>query len=191
MNIIGIDYSYTSPAVCILGDSFVNSRFYFCNAKKKHAVEARNYKGTLIEKGWRNDAERYEFLARTICQNIQPHVNAETKIIMEGYAFGASAGLSFNIAENGMMLKYHLWKCFGIYPEVVPPTMVKKFWTGKGNSKKEAMVETLKEKEGVDILEWLYMDKLDSPAHDIVDSYAIALAGAAGIHKDANRKLIK
>ena len=49
-SIIAIDYSYTSPSVCYLGDTFTDSKFYFMNSVKKVCVSALNYEGTLLKK---------------------------------------------------------------------------------------------------------------------------------------------
>lgn len=177
MKIFGIDYSYTSPSICVLGDDFKSSFFYFANANKKVCVKALNYEGTLIQKYWADNVDRYETLAKWSVEKIQQHWEAGSKIILEGYAFGARGSMLFNIAENAGLLKYHLKKSFGLHPEIVAPTAVKKHWTGKGNANKEAMVQTLLDKEGIDIVKWMQMSKLASPAHDIVDSYAIARTG--------------
>lgn len=176
-HIIGIDYSYTSPAICILGDDFRSSLFYFANTNKKVCVKAKNYEGTLLDKEWEDSVERYFRLATWAVESIRPHIRENTQIILEGYAYGSRAGLLFNIAENAGLLKYHLKREYGIFPTIISPTEVKKIWTGKGNAKKEMMVETLKTKEDIDIVSWMQMNKLQSPAHDVVDSYAIGLCG--------------
>lgn len=182
-DIIGIDYSYTSPAICILGEDFKSSQFYYANQNKKVAVKARNYQGTLISKDWKDPIERYTTLALWAVESIKPHITNNTKIILENYAFGSRAGLLFNIAENAAILKFHLKREFDIFPDLISPTEVKKKWSGKGNAKKEQMVDTLKEKEGIDIVEWMCMNKLQSPAHDMVDSYAIARTGLGDNNK--------
>lgn len=177
MAIIGIDYSYTSPAICILGDVFQSSTIYYANQHKNRIWKARNYTGTLLDKSWVHQVDRFERIAKWACESIHPHWTDDSIIFLEGYAYGASAGMAFDIAENGGMLKFFLKKVFNTHPIIIPPTTVKKHWTGKGNAKKEAMVETLQTKEGIDIVSWMSMSKLDSPAHDIVDSYAIAVTG--------------
>lgn len=174
--IFGIDYSYTSPAICVLGENFEKSKFYFCNQNKKVCVTALNYEGTLLTKDYSHDSERYDRISNWAIERISQHWTAGSTIILEGYAFGARGGMLFNIAENAGLLKYKLSKEFS-HPEIVSPTAVKKFWTGKGNANKEVMVQTLLDKEGIDIVKWMQMNKLGSPAHDIVDSYAIALFG--------------
>ena len=174
---IGIDYSYTSPAICILGDDFKNSFFYFANQNKKLCYNALNYEGTLLDKDHADNVDRYEKIALWAVSKIQQHWVDGSRIYLEGYAFGARGGLLFNIAENAGLLKYHIKKQFGIHPEIVAPTAVKKDFTGKGNANKEGMVKNLLDKEGVCILQWMQMNKLGSPAHDVVDSYAIASYG--------------
>lgn len=175
--IFGIDYSYTSPAICVLGEDFRSSTFYFANQNKKVCVEAQNYKGFLLGKDWKNNVERYETLANWAVRCIKPHWTPDSRIILEGYAFGARGGMVFNIAENAGLLKYKLKEAFACHPEIIAPTAVKKAWTGKGNANKEQMVQTLLDKEGIDIVSWLQMSKMASPAHDVVDSYAIAKTG--------------
>lgn len=177
MAIIGIDYSYTSPAITVLGDDFKSSTVYYMNQKKKVVAQAQNYKGTLMLKDWAAPVDRFESIAKWAVESIRPHWTDGSVIYLEGYAYGAGAGRAFDIAENGGMLKYHLKLAFGAYPVILPPTTVKKHWCGRGNGKKEDMVQALEDKEGVNIVKWLCMDKLDSPAHDIVDSYAIAVTG--------------
>ena len=58
----------------------------------------------------------------------------------------------------------------------IPPTVLKKFATGKGNSNKEAMYSQFLKEENVDLLGLLGLNlpksgKIDSPISDIVDSF--------------------
>lgn len=175
---IGIDYSYTSPAICILGNDFLSSQFYFANAKASKVFKIPHILGYQTKlKAGDPSVQRYQELSLWALDVIRPHWTEDSRIVLEGYAFGAKGGLLFNIAENAGLLKYHLYKHLNHHPYIISPTEVKKFWSGKGNANKEVMTQTLKVKEGVDIVTHLQMKKLDSPAHDIVDSYAIALAG--------------
>lgn len=173
--IIGIDYSYTSPAICILGEDFKSSRFYYATYNKKQAVKARNYEGFLLNEDLK-DTERYKeignWATNTIAEFIA--VNDGIHIGLEGYSFGSSHSLTFNIAENAGILKLYLFN-LGIKPTIIPPTTAKKHFSGSGRSNKEDMRQALLNREGIDIVEWLQLKKLGSPAHDIVDSYALAL----------------
>lgn len=177
--IFGIDYSYTNPSICVLGNSFKESYFYFLTTKKKYAKKEKNYEGMFLErKSGDNDIEFYEKISSWAISKIKENwINPNnTIVVLEGYSMGSRLGRSFNIAENTSILKFFL-KQNNIKPLIVPPTTIKKFWTGKGNSSKDLMVKILLDKEGVDVLQWLGMKKLESPAHDLVDSYAIAKFG--------------
>lgn len=174
--IIGIDYSYTSPSICILGENFIDSRFYFLNGSKDVCVERENYNGKHVtKKEFKSEVQRYDFISDWAMSVIKKYFSKDGCIIgLEGFSFGSHTGLVFNIAENGGLLKYKLFKELDYHPILIPPTSIKKFWTGKGNCNKQAMVDTLKSREGVDIVNYMNMSKLKSPAHDIVDSYAVA-----------------
>jgi hypothetical protein len=69
------------------------------------------------------------------------------------------------------LLKYKFWK-YDMNFELVPPTVLKKFATGKGNAKKEDMYKKFVKETGVDLQEILFPGrKLGNPVTDIVDSY--------------------
>ena len=72
------------------------------------------------------------------------------------------------------MFKYKIYNS-GIPLEVIPPTTVKKFASGKGNSDKEQMHQAFMEDTGVDLRWKITPDKtkVGNPVSDIVDSYYI------------------
>jgi crossover junction endodeoxyribonuclease RuvC len=101
-------------------------------------------------------------------------------VYIEGYSMG-STGMVFNIAENAGLLKHYLWKQNHDY-HVVPPTVIKKFATGKGNANKEKLQEHFIEETGVDIKKMLDMtEKQWNPSSDIIDAYYIC---KYGYHKE-------
>ena len=69
--------------------------------------------------------------------------------------------------------------------QTYPPTVIKKFATGKGNSNKEKMYEAFVDEllTPSDLKEQLTpkAKKIINPISDIVDSYFIAKAGAEGL----------
>ena len=69
------------------------------------------------------------------------------------------------------MLKYKFYK-LDIPFELIAPSSVKKYATGKGNSNKESMIEAFRETAGFDLLSELDCT-YNSPASDIADSYFI------------------
>ena len=92
---------------------------------------------------------------------------------MEDYAFAAT-GRVFHIAENTGVLKYKIYNS-GVPLEVVPPTTVKKFATGKGNSDKDQMHQAFMIETGMDLKWKITPDKTNvgNPVSDIIDSYYI------------------
>lgn len=168
---IGIDYSYTSPAICILKNNFKDSQFYYANYNKvlNNTPNIVGYKLDSVLK----ETERYDEIARWAYNIIKPF--KDTCIVgLEGYSFGSSKSLVFNIAENVGILKFYLFT-LGIKPIIISPTTNKKFFSGSGRSNKEDMRQALIQREGVDIVDYMQLKTLKSPAHDIVDSYALSL----------------
>lgn len=173
---IGIDYSYTSPAICVLGNDFKSSKFFYATYDKRmQGKNGKNCIGHLLNPRLK-DTERYAEIGQWGKKVVGRYSKAKNvKVGLEGYSFGSSRSLTFNIAENAGLLKFLLFKELNIIPHIIPPTTAKKHFSGSGRANKEDMRQALINKENVDIVDWLGMKKLNSPAHDIVDSYAIAL----------------
>ena len=182
----------SSPAVAIYcGDSSdfswekvkfhyhtINPKFYIDWTKPAGGfVWARGYVSKL-GRPYENNEERFRDLAEWAYTTIYYSVSLIKElppvvIAIEDYAMGAK-GRVFEIAENTGCLKQILRKAdcdFKLYP----PTVVKKFATGKGNAKKEQMYEAWMDETGFDI--WKLMTpgrtKISSPVTDIVDAYFI------------------
>lgn len=180
---VGIDYSLSSPAVCISPDEqceFIRCKFYFLTSKKKYEGTWNNIYGDL-HKPWSCAEERYDNIASWVMRALSNQdtafgLNAINHVTIEDYAMGAK-GRVFHIGENGGALKMRLYKNRLSY-STISPSEVKKFATGKGNANKEAMyeafVDTYKYYQLKDILG---QDTLDSPVTDIVDAYYICKAG--------------
>ena len=170
MVICGIDYSLTSPAICVHeGDEwrYENCTFYYL---KKKPGWSKQYRGKSYP-DWKSDQQRYQKLTEWVLKIVQDH--GVTHAFIEDYAFAAK-GLVFNIAENTGLMKY------GLYASNIPfhtyaPMAIKKFATGKGNAAKSDMIEAFKNETGVSIYEAIGVkDTNGSPSSDIVDSYWIA-----------------
>ena len=174
MKIIGIDYSYTSPAICILGENFLDSEFHFLTKKKSIAKSFENCHGTLLMP-FQNDTIKFDYISDW-CLEIIDYVLKNDKdvyVCVEGYSMGSRQGLVFNIAENGGVLKNKLLhKSF--IPLIAPPKTVKKYFTGNGNANKDLMIDTLEKQENIKMLDIFPFNKIAKPLDDIVDSYAIA-----------------
>lgn len=171
--VIGIDYSLTSPCVCVCRDkSFSNSYFYFLNDRKSAQGTHGNILGDPHE-DYITDQERYENIANWVLEILENFNKDELYVMIEDYSFG-SKGKVFNIAENCGILKYLLFKN-GYRFFTVPPTVVKKFATGKGNATKEKMYEQFFSETEIDLQHILSpTTKLGSPTTDVIDSWYIA-----------------
>ena len=92
-------------------------------------------------------------------------------IQIEDYSYG-STGRVFHIAENLGLLKYKLKMECGWDYTLLPPSVIKKFATDKGNANKELMLEAFEKDTGVN-LEVLFDTKSKSPISDVADAYFI------------------
>jgi len=171
--IVGIDYSLTSPCVCVSRDkTFSNSFFYFLNDRKTVQGKFHNILGEEHQE-YLTDQERYENNASWVLSILSDFDKREVTILIEDYSFG-SKGRVFNLAENCGILKYMLYKA-GYKFFTVPPTVVKKYATGKGNATKEKMYESFVKDTFVDLHSIISpTTKLGSPTTDIVDAWYIA-----------------
>jgi len=171
--IAGIDYSLCGPAICISDMSqtfsFYSCQFYFLTSTKKYAHQIKtNIKGETFS-SYNEEIERYE----TIADWASDKVSGCKHIALEGYAYNAT-GRVFHIAENTGVLKYKLYQQ-SIPVDIIPPSEVKKFATGKGNANKEKMYAAFFEETGVPLANFMGMTPVNvkSPLSDIIDSYYI------------------
>jgi Holliday junction resolvasome RuvABC endonuclease subunit len=175
---IGIDYSLTSPAICIQGDdhSFFKSEFHYLTDKRK--LIGKQYDNVT---GWEHKEyscaeQRYEHITHWVLSRMAPHGIENFKGYIEDYSMG-SKGRTFHIAENTGLLKFTFYKRKVDFL-TIPPTVVKKDFTGKGNAKKEDMLDEFIGRTGVNLHTILgHGRKLGSPETDVVDAWAICLSG--------------
>jgi hypothetical protein len=173
MQVAGIDYSLTTPSICLVNVdeqfSFDTCSFYFLTGKQKLA--AKYLKGKITGKlhyPYTLAEQRYDNIAHWALDVL----NGINFLVLEDYAFAAK-GRIFNIGENTGLLKHQLWR-FQKKFVVVPPTVIKKFATSKGNAKKEQMYEAFLSETSCDLMKLFEMTNVDSPINDIADSYFMA-----------------
>ena len=180
--IAGIDYSLTSPCICICEIQneefdFKNCRFYFF-AQTKHQLvlpHTNLYSHSPVT-SYTSDAERYNRLSNWVIDILA--VNEKpSPVYLEDYAY-ASTGKVFHIAENTGHLKYKFWQ-HNVKYEIFAPTSIKKTATGKGNSSKQDMYDSFVEQTGFDFRLDLAPNstEIGNPVSDIVDSYFICKHG--------------
>lgn len=149
--ILGIDQSLTSTGMVLLRET-----------GQEELV-------TTIKTGKLRGVERLDFIIGSICSVIEPW--KVTKIGMEDYAFSGNQG--FSLGELGGVIKYVLFKKYGIKPVIIHNTKIKKWATGKGNANKNLVMLGTYKKYNVElkndneydayniakIVYWLNMDK--------------------------------
>lgn len=182
MKIVGIDLSLTSPSLCLHdGDvfNFDNCTFFYRTSIKKSIVNSSFLNGTLMNE-FGCDEERYDIISKWVINLLKG--NEVDEVFIEGYAFNA-VGRVFQIAENTGILKYKIWK-EGIPCTVVPPTVIKKFVTGKGNANKESIDNFFEAETCLSLKSELKLTpKQWNPSSDIIDSYYVCKYGVVNGEK--------
>lgn len=170
MTMAGIDYSMTSPAICIHRGtdwSLSNCKFYFRTDKKKLELATDQFVSSFIDP-WQCNEERFVAgaeWARSILSSAAPQ-----SVTLEGYAMGAK-GLVFHIGENTGQLKRILWE-LKLPFDVPAPSAIKKMATGKGNANKQVMEEAFMAETGFDMRKLTGQSTLSyTPSADLIDSY--------------------
>ena len=188
---IGIDYSLSSPGVCVNTSEgefdYEDCTFYFLtNTKKFDATfkEKMAFGSTAVEyigtphKPYTNEPERYSQIADWVIDIIKSYGDATTgsnrikpTIQIEDYSY-ASTGRVFHIAENLGLLKYKLKMECGWDYNLIPPSVIKKFATGKGNANKELMLDAFEKDTGTNLAK-VFDTTSKSPVSDVADAYFI------------------
>ena len=175
--IIGIDYSLTSPAICITTDFvFKNSKFYYLTNKKKYIGKMSNNIIGFEHKEYDTPIRRFSQISDWVYELMEDTIHTEQLVFIEGYSFGSKGQAVFQIAENCGILKYRLQQMMIDYDTVVP-SVVKKGATGKGNADKDMMYEFFSKETKTDLKKIFDTQKVGNPISDIVDSYYIAKVG--------------
>lgn len=170
--IVGIDYSLTSPAICInfgLGYKFS----YLTNKKKWIGMISEDiigYSHSEYDTPIRRFTQISDFILN-ICKQLDNPI-----VFIEGYSFGSKGQGIFQIAENCGILKYRLQEEKIPY-ETIVPSVVKKGATGKGNADKDMMYESFVKETKINLKKLFDTEKVGNPISDIVDSYYIQKVG--------------
>lgn len=172
---VGIDYSLTCPCICVRREGH-GSNYYFLHKNKKYSGVSSYKEGSIQGdefSEYTSETQRYENIAKWVLGVVSHLDRDNTHILIEDYSFGSKHRV-FALAENCGLLKYLLYSA-GYTFYTTAPTVIKKFATGKGNAKKEAMYEAFIEQHVYDFKSLINMtSKLDSPLTDIVDAHYLA-----------------
>ena len=187
---IGIDYSLSSPGVCVNTSEgefkYEDCTFYFLTNTKKYDATFKDGSVRFIgspHQIYKNEPERYSQIADWVVDIIKSHTRehqikheyfywpGDAPIQIEDYSYG-STGRVFHIAENLGLLKYKLKiECNWDYT-LLPPSVIKKFATDKGNANKELMLDAFEKDTGANLPQ-IFDTTSKSPVSDIADAYFI------------------
>ena len=173
--IIVIDYSLTSPAVCVNDGKL---KFYYLTTKKKWIGQQSKDIIGYEHKECTDPIQRFTYISDFVFDILFTTNNP--KIFIEGYSFGSKGQGLFQIAENCGILKYRLLEKNYGYNTVVP-SVVKKGATGKGNADKDMMYEAFVKETNIDLKQIFDTEKVGNPISDIADSYFIQKVGYENI----------
>lgn len=179
IHVAGIDYSMSSPAICVYEGPASNFDFAYCTCYfLSHTKSLAGIHENCIGRHYTDvvpimeDIPRYLAIANWSMTILQQH--RITDAALEGYAMGAK-GKVFHIGENTGILKAGIHLA-DIKLHDVAPTEVKKFATGKGNSDKNAMHQEFIVETGLNLQSRFGKDpqaNISSPVSDLVDAFWI------------------
>ena len=183
---IGIDYSLSSPGVCVNTSEgefrYEDCTFYFLtNTKKYDATFKENiaFGKSAVEfvgsphQLYKSEPQRYNQIADWVIDIINSYVfwQEQPIIQIEDYSYG-STGRVFHIAENLGLLKYKLKMECGWDYTLLPPSVIKKFATDKGNANKDLMLDAFEKDTGTNLAQ-VFDTTSKSPVSDVADAYFI------------------
>lgn len=146
MRIFGVDVSLTGTGLAIVKDGVILDT---------HCVTSKPSKFPM---------SRYTTIGKSICEFLSPEPG--DIVFMEGYAYGAK-GHVFDIAECTGIVKYQFFHYGdGLRYVIVPPTLLKKYLTGKGVAPKDVMIKEVYKQYG-----------FDTNNNNIADAVALAMMG--------------
>lgn len=154
---IGVDQSLTATGFVVLDER--------ANIEEKKIIKSK-LKGV----------ERLLELEEELHASLHLYRGDINVVYIEGYSFGSRVGQAFSIGELGGIFRRCLTK-FPVSYKVIPPTVLKKFVTGKGNAKKELILKEVLKKWNVD---------LDD--NNLADAYGLARMAWAYTHRKGLHK---
>lgn len=125
----------------------------------------------LIDTDKMKGFDRLDHIKKTIWNVLDFDSNiidpSEILVVMEDFSFASKGSGLFQIAGLGYIVRYAMW-LQEIQFLLVPPTVLKKFVTGKGTSDKSIMLKELFKRWGVDLND-----------DNVGDAYGLARIGSA------------
>ena len=202
---IGIDFSLTSPAICIYkNDEYIFISFFNDSGKDwKHSkskiykyhndlcdiIDVIPYTRKIDDDIYRNEQRTKMadalMITNLIIDKLKSIIDDDVVIGLEGFSYGSISSSTLDLAMYNSFLRMRLIEIFGSdCLNIISPTEGKKVLFGKGNAKKEDMIQAfidnnLKDEVLIKNALWQYCKtngvdyKQPKPIDDLVDAYAI------------------
>lgn len=202
---VGIDFSLTSPAICVYKNGEYDFISFFNDGGKdwkKSKSKSFKYHNDLcgiidvipytrrIDDGIYRNEQRTKMadalmIANLIIEKLKMIIDDEVIIGLEGFSYGSISSSTLDLTMYNSFLRMKLIETFGSdCLNIISPTEGKKMLFGKGNAKKEDMIQAfIDNRLNDDILSnnafWQYCKnngvdfKQPKPIDDLVDAYGI------------------
>lgn len=202
---IGIDFSLTSPAICVYKNdeysfiSFFNdggkdwkkskSKTYRYHNELSEIIEVIPYTRNIDGSNYRSEQKTKMsdalMIANLIIEKLKSIIDSDVVIGLEGFSYGSISSSTLDLAMYNSFLRMKLIENFGSdCLHIVSPTEGKKMLFGKGNAKKDDMIQAfidnrLEDNVLIDNDLWKYCNKngvdfkQPKPIDDLVDAYGI------------------
>jgi hypothetical protein len=202
---IGIDFSLTSPAICVYKNGEYNFISFFNDSGKdwrKSKSKTYKYHNELCEiidvipytrkiddinyrSEQKSKMEDALVIANLIIDKLKSIIDDDVIIGLEGFSYGSISSSTLDLAMYNSFLRMKLIENFGSdVLNIISPTEGKKMLFGKGNAKKEDMINSfidnrLEDDVLVKNYFWKYCKengvdfKQPKPIDDLVDAYGI------------------
>jgi hypothetical protein len=202
---IGIDFSLTSPAICVYKNgiySFIS--FFNDGGKDWKKSKSKNYRyhndlfniidiipytRKIDDSNYRNEQKTKMsdafMIVNLIIDKLKSIIDDDVIIGLEGFSYGSISSSTLDLAMYNSFLRMKLIENFGSdVLNIISPTEGKKMLFGKGNAKKDDMIQAFIDNKLNDdlLLEnafWKYCKengvdfKQPKPIDDLVDAYGI------------------
>jgi len=172
MKIGSIDLSMNGPAITTFDENvgifnFLNCKKYYLNIKKySYDSLALNIFGDELPE-YKSNEERWNKISDWVYNCIK-HCDI---VSIEGYSYGSKSQTLFQIGELCGVVKQKLY-LNDIDIISIPPTVIKKFATTKGNANKELLNQYFIKETNINLKEiFKQTEKQWNPSSDIIDSY--------------------
>lgn len=202
---IGIDFSLTSPAICVYKNgeysfiSFFNdggkdwkkskSKTYRYHNELCGIIEVIPYTRKIDDSNYRNEQKSKMadalMIVNLIIDKLKTIIDDDVIIGLEGFSYGSISSSTLDLAMYNSFLRMKIIENFGSdVLNIISPTEGKKMLFGKGNAKKEDMIQSFIDNRLEDdiLIEnnfWKHCNENDvdfkqpKPIDDLVDAYGI------------------